>query len=217
MAQKSRKKILNTPDEFMTTTGSLLKWIKENPGRFTAGAVIVVAIVASVAGFFYWQSTREHDAMIAYHRAASDQATTETVAQQYATTRAGKLAKLRLATLAYQDGKAEEAVTLADDFINSWGREDAFYWQALFLLGTAHLNLGNNEQALPPLETCAQKAPEDIRQQALLHKGFALQRLGRVDEARQTLLMVSGSSRDLALASLNNLHTATAEDQPNAE
>lgn len=91
MAKTTRKDLLNAPDEFISTTRSAVKWIKENPSRFAVAVAIIVVVLASGVGFYSWKMDREYSAMLALSTSGDSYQTTLDVVQSYADTRAGKL------------------------------------------------------------------------------------------------------------------------------
>ncbi len=57
----SRKKLLNEPDEFISTTGKVIQFIKENERKLTIYAIIVLVIIAVAGGtykYFGWQEAK---------------------------------------------------------------------------------------------------------------------------------------------------------------
>jgi len=216
MARMTRKDLLNTPDEFVTTTSTLLTWIRENPSRFTIGAVIVVCILAGGYGFYYWKTTREFDGMHAYMKAADNSQLTLQVAQDYSDTKAGRLAKLRLARMAYDQGNQKMAISYADEFINLWGQKDIFLWQATLITASAYMKQKDTAKALPLLEDCIKSAPKDLKDQALLLKASAQLTLGKNAEAKKTLDAVSENYREIARTMLAS-QIASSGEKLNAE
>jgi hypothetical protein len=211
MAKMTRKEFLNAPDEFVTTTSTVLKWIKENPLRLAIITVIAVTLITSGFGFTYWKSKRENHAMLAYNTAYNNSQMSLQVMQDYADTKAGKLSKLRLASLSY--GQKDYAMTLnyANDFINGWGQEDLFYWQGILIIASSNIEQNTTENALPPLSDCIKNAPENIRDQALFYNAQALMKLDRRDEARESLVKISQNYQDLAKISLAMLEKHPGE------
>ncbi|MGO9147751.1 MAG: tetratricopeptide repeat protein [Desulfomonilia bacterium] len=211
MARMTRKDLLNTPDEFVTTTNSVLVWIKEHPQQFIIGAVVLVGILAGGYGFYYWKTTRELDGMNAYLKAADNSQMTLQVAQDYSDTKAGKLAKLRLARMSFNQGNQKMAQSYADEFINKWGSKDTFHWQAVLILADTYIQQKEQAKALPLLDTCIENASKDLKDQALILKAGALITLGKENEARKSLGSVSDNYREIAnilLASLGPLPAA---------
>jgi predicted negative regulator of RcsB-dependent stress response len=217
MAQMKRKDLLKGPDEFVTTTSSVLVWIKEHPAQFAAGALIILCILAGGYGFSYWKTSREHTAMNEYVKATDDSQLTLKVAQDFSDTKAGKLAKLRLARMAFDQGDGKMALSHANEFMDSWSRKDALHWQAALIIAGTHINQKEPAKAVGLLDECIDSASTDLRDQALFLKASALITLGKPAEARQVLNAVSENYQELAkvvTASLGPLPGAKAAIQP---
>jgi predicted negative regulator of RcsB-dependent stress response len=117
MAKTTRKELLNPQDEFITTTSATVKWIKENPSRFAIIVTIVLAVFASGIGFYHWKTSREDSAMLAYSNTSKSSQGTLDVLQTYGDTNAGKLAKLRLARMSYNENNPKMASDYARGFV----------------------------------------------------------------------------------------------------
>jgi hypothetical protein len=198
MARITRKDILNTPDEFITTTSSALAWIKEHPQQFIIGAVALVCILAGGYGVYYWKANRELDGMNAYMKAENNSQMSLQVAQEYSDTKAGKLAKLRLARMSFEQGNQKMALSYADEFINKWSGKDTYHWQAILLTASAYMQQNEPAKALPILDTCIESATKDLKDQALFLKANALIALGKGGEARQCLSAISEDYSEMA-------------------
>jgi len=205
MAKMTRKELLNAPDEFVTTTSTLVKLIKENPLRIASIAAIIVILITSSIGFYYWKTNREHSAMLAYNNAYNNSQLTLQVMQNYADTKAGKLSKLRLAVLAYNENDYTMALDHAEDFINGWGHEDIFYWDGILVMAASYMEQSSTDKALPLLTDCAENAPQHIKDQALFYKAQALMAVGKKEEARKALISISEKNQDIAKISLAQL------------
>ncbi len=216
MARITRKDILNTPDEFITTTSSLLAWIKEHPQQFIIGAVVIVCILAGGYGIYYWKTNRELDGMNAYMKASNNPQMSLQVAQEYSDTKAGKLAKLRLARLSFEQGNQKMALAYADEFINKWADKDTFHWQAILITAGAYLQQNEPAKAIPILDTCIENASKDLKDQALFLKANALIAMGKGGEARHYLSAVSENYSEMAKTLLASLGPSTSAT-PNAK
>ena len=211
MAKMTRKELLNAPDEFVTTTNTVLTLIKENPLRLATIAAIIVILFTGSIGFYYWKTNREHSAMLAYNNAYNNSQLTLQIMQDYADTKAGKLSRLRLASLAYDQGDYTMALDYAHEFINRWGREDIFYWDGILVMAASHMEQHATKKALPLLDDCVDNAPEHIKDQALFYKAQALMDIGKTDEAKKSLLKISEKNQDIAKISLALLENYTEE------
>jgi tetratricopeptide (TPR) repeat protein len=143
--------------------------------------------------------------MLAYSHAWNSSQQTLEVVQKYGGTDAGKLAKLRLARMAYDEKNPKMAAGYAEEFLSSWGEKDVYRWQGLLILGTSAVLQKEYQKALPSFDECIRNAPKDIKDQALFYKAQALAGLGRKDEARKTLSQVSEGYRDVAMPALASL------------
>jgi len=183
MANVTRKELLKEPDEFITTTSSIMKWIRENPRRFAAGVTILLLILAAGFGLYFWKNYREQTAMSAYIKAGSDAKRVSEVAGAYADTKAGKLSKLRLAGLAYAKGDTAEAIRNAGEFIDTWGSEDILVYQAMLIMARAYMDRKEYAKALPSLDSCITGAQGVVKEEAMYTKAVALKALGKNKEA----------------------------------
>ncbi len=216
MARMTRKDLLNTPDEFVTTTNSALVWIKEHPQQFIIGIVVFVCILAGGFGVYYWKTNREFDGMNAYMKAANNSQMSLQVAQEYSDTKAGKLAKLRLARMSLEQGNQKMALSYADEFMNKWTRKDVYHWQANIIIASAYINQKEYAKALPILNACIENASSELKDQALFLKANASIGLGKTDEARKSLNAVSENYSEMAKTLLASLGSSpSAKQTPN--
>ncbi|MEN6472631.1 MAG: hypothetical protein ABFD81_01350 [Syntrophaceae bacterium] len=203
MANVTRKDLLKEPDEFISTTSSIMKWIRENPRRFAAGLTIIILILASGFGLYFWKTYREQTAMSAYIKAGSDQKSVSEIAGTYTDTKAGKLAKLRLAGLAYAKGDTAEAIRNAGEFIDTWGSKDILFYQSMLIMARAYMDRKEYAKALPSLDTCIAGGQGIIKQEAMYYKAMVLKTLEKKKEAVALLgdllkqTAPTGSSQDL--------------------
>jgi len=198
VARDTRKELVKGPDEFMSTIGRLISWIKANKKVFILSCIIAAIIITGSLGFLYWRTNREHIAMAEYFNTTGDVGSIESLMQNYADTRAGRLAILRLANKAYSGGDPDGAIKYAKEFIDAWGKKDIFYWESLLILAQAYMDKGDLAGCLPFLDKCISSAPESMKDEALFYKGVALKGLNKPLEAMKVLKKVSGRYAHLA-------------------
>jgi tetratricopeptide (TPR) repeat protein len=207
MAKTTRKELLKAPDEFITTTGTTVKWIKENPLRFGISAMVAVVVIAGAIGFYYWKTSRDDEAMIAYSHAWNSSQLTLEVMQKYGDTDAAKLSRLRLANMAYIEKNPKMALSYAQEFLRGWGGEDAYHWEGILIQGSSQALLKDYQKAIASFDDCIQNGPQGFKDQALFYKAQALIALGRKAEARKALESVSDNYKDIAMPVLASLET----------
>jgi tetratricopeptide (TPR) repeat protein len=59
----SRKKLLKEPDEFISTTGKVIQFVRTHERQITRGAIIVLIVIAAAAGGFYYLRWQEGKAL----------------------------------------------------------------------------------------------------------------------------------------------------------
>jgi predicted negative regulator of RcsB-dependent stress response len=187
MVNVTRKELLKEPDEFMTTTGKILKWIKENPKRSFTVIIVVVLVLGGGLGFYYWRTSREQAAMTAYIKAGSDVKLNADIARKYTDTKAGKLSKLRLAGFSYAKGDNAEAIKTANEFIDSWGSEDVLFYESMMIMAMGYMGQKDMAKAIDVLDKCIKGAPEVLRDQAMFFKAVALKSMGKKQDAMKIL------------------------------
>ena len=125
--------------------------------------------------------------MSAYIKAGSDFKGVSEIAGDYTDTKAGKLAKLRLAGLAYAKGDTSDAIKNASEFIETWGAKDTLFYQSMLIMARAHMDRKEFAKALPSLDTCIASGQDFIKQESMYYKATALKALGKDKEAAQIL------------------------------
>lgn len=151
-----RRKDLKKPDQFVTTSGRFVTWVRANTGVAIAvggGVVVLIAVAGIVTAF---QSARRHDA-------------NGDLARAMATLRADNL-----------DAAAGEL----DEVSRRWGGTSLADLAAVLAANTA-LRMGNVDTAITDVQSLgsAGDLPPYLRQQLLLVWGYALTRKEQWGEA----------------------------------
>jgi tetratricopeptide (TPR) repeat protein len=60
----SRKKLLKEPDEFISTTGQVIEFLRTHRRQVTRAAVIALIVIAAGAGTFYYLRSQERKALV---------------------------------------------------------------------------------------------------------------------------------------------------------
>lgn len=60
----SRKKLLKEPDEFISTTGQVIEFLRTHRRQVTRAAVIALIVIAAGAGTFYYLRSQEGKALV---------------------------------------------------------------------------------------------------------------------------------------------------------
>ncbi len=191
MANIDRKELVKTQDSFITGTGAVVQWVKNNPFRFVSAILIIVFIAGGISGFLYWKTSREDKALSALVNAGSDPKQIGEIASKYTDTRAGKISKLKLAGLAYDRLDFKEAIKNADDFVDSWATEDVLFYQAMMVRAMSYIELKDTPKAMEALDKCEKGASGVIKDQAVFLKAIELNASGKKGEAIELLKTIA--------------------------
>jgi predicted negative regulator of RcsB-dependent stress response len=191
MANIDRKELVKTQDSFITSTGTIVQWIKNNPFRFIIAVLIIVFLAGGISGFYYWKTSREDNAFSSLVKAGSNSKQIGEVASKYADTKAGKISKLRLAGQAFDKSDFKEAIRNADEFIDSWGTQDILLYQAMMIRAMSYIELKDMTKALDSLDKCEKGAAGVIKDQAVFLKAIELNASGKKNEAIALLKTLS--------------------------
>ncbi|HEY9160317.1 MAG TPA: hypothetical protein VIS94_04430 [Desulfomonilia bacterium] len=191
MANIDRKELLKTQDSFITGTGAVVQWIKNNPFRFGSAILIVVFIAGGISGFLYWKTSREDKALSYLVTAGNDPKQIGEIASKYTDTKAGKISKLKLAGLAYDKSDFKDAIKNADEFIDNWGTQDVLFYQAMMIRAMSYIELKDMPKALESLDKCEKGASGSIKDQAVFLKAVELNASGKKSEAINLLKTIS--------------------------
>jgi hypothetical protein len=191
MANIDRKELIKTQDSFITSTGTVVQWVKNNPFRFVSAVLIVVFIAGGISGFLYWKTSREDKALSSFVNAGNDPKQISEIASKYTDTKAGKISKLKLAGLAYDKSDFKDAIKNADEFIEGWGTQDVLFYQAMMIRAMSYIELKDMPKALEALDKCEKGASGVIKDQAVFLKAIGLNASGKKNEAIGLLKTIS--------------------------
>jgi len=180
----SRKKLLNEPDEFITTTGRVIQYVRENQRRLTIYAIIVVAVIAvGFLGYSYfrWQEEKaeaiQQQALQMYQTAYSQTGNLEKEKENYKKA----LEKFKEALGVYGRGVTGQvshlyigncyyAMREYDNAIQAYGQclDGPFRTLALQSLGYAYETKGDYNRALENFGKNAEGATNPEQEEGLL-------------------------------------------------
>lgn len=165
-----RKRLLKEPDEFISTTVRVMRWLRRNSRRVAAGVILVVVAGVALWGWGVYQARRESQAQDLHSQAyrlyarameETDKATSQdvmakaverfqVVIKQFPDTRAGWMARLYRARACYALGRYDEALHDFEAALASIPSGDDGTMRALALqgLGQVHAAKGEWEKAV---------------------------------------------------------------------
>jgi len=152
----TRKELLKQPDEFISTTGKMIRLVQTHRDRITQVLTVLMVLVLAVAGWRYWDHRRQMAASALFDQAlagyqghlkakglagAREAVEKDFVAlvQDYSATSVGKLGRLVYADICYSAGDAAKAAELYGQALT--GFADLPFYQNLVGMGLGYSRL----------------------------------------------------------------------------
>ena len=198
----TRKQLLKEPDEFITTTGRIIRWGRQYTKQvaYAAGAFLILLVV--IAGYRYFSNSAENkafllldqavgkyetqkksmDTLAAYEGARGD---FEYIIRKYDNTEGGKLATVVFAGISYDAGDAERAIQLYEAAL-TYFKNDTTYQNFLWSgLGYAYEKKQDVRMAVSYFEKIAGGEDPVVKDGALFNMGRLYHELGDTAKSKQ--------------------------------
>ena len=125
----SRKQLLNEPDEFITFSSKLLKFILDHKSQITIAVSVIFCLLLAFSGWRYFLNKAEDKASISLEQSISRYESVkmkegaskaysavekdfQVLLKKYSGKHGGKLARVIFANICYDTGKPDEAIAL---------------------------------------------------------------------------------------------------------
>ncbi len=204
MAKKrvTRKQLLKQPDEFITTTGRLISWARENTRALVWGAGIFIGVVLVISAYGIFRADRASKAqallsraMVKYQAQAGDdqaakalaaaQADFDILLKSYARQPAGRLGRIIfghycLAAEAYDDAVKNYQVALEE-----FKKEPSLANVIMNGLASAHQQKGEYAQAMNYYKQIAAGTDSMLQDAALFNLGSLHAQMGQTAEREE--------------------------------
>jgi tetratricopeptide (TPR) repeat protein len=193
---RSRKRELETPDEFITFTGKLLQAAAENRQKIIGAGCAVLMAILVIAGLRYYSIQTEQKAFELFQTGlekiekagaskgnaavqAEIRSVFESVVNKYPRKKAGKIARILLADITCDAGEYDSAISLYERSLKDFDK-DPFY-RTIILNGLAHAceQSGDNENAIKYMETVNEGQDLGFKDEALYNLGRMASKTGR--------------------------------------
>jgi outer membrane protein assembly factor BamD (BamD/ComL family) len=200
----TRKELLKEPDEFLTTTGQVIRYVRENPRVVTIGVVLaVLAMVAAFGVYSYMQQrdVRSHELFEAAQRefeiAMRSQtpvapenldkllARFEEIAKDYPSLPAGEMAVLYSGHLLYKKGAYQGALDQYAKMQSSGLVKGGLGPLVLYHVGMTRLALKDYDQALTLFDQLSKDINSPYRREAHASIARIYEMMGKNKEAVQ--------------------------------
>jgi tetratricopeptide (TPR) repeat protein len=203
MAKKTkvtRKKLLKEPDEFITTTGRLIRWSQRYQTQLSYALGAFFIVLVAIAGLRYFANQAENTAfqllsqatikyesslnVIGPEKAYQDvKADFEHILNKYKRKEGGKMARVVFANISYEAGNPDQAIMLYEQALTSLGKEKTFRNFILSSLGYAYEKKDDYQKAISYFEEITESNDPVIKDVAFFNQGRLYEALGNVSKS----------------------------------
>jgi tetratricopeptide (TPR) repeat protein len=198
----TRKELLKEPDEFITTTGQIIRWTKANPKpiMYGVGAFIAIIVLVGLYGFYqdnraqvsagllgqilsqYGQASADGDPVQALAAVAPD---FDHLVQKFNGQPAGKLGCLFYAHFSLKAREPQKAVELYGKALKRLGDDPAMKPIILYGLASAHQAAGDASEAISIYKKILSLETTTNKDSAVFHLGRLYAEKGQPEKSRE--------------------------------
>ena len=200
--KKTRKQLLKEPDEFLTFSQSLVRYVLEHKAQIAAGLGILFVIVIVVSGVLYFSEKAENRAFammnrgMERYRALSEEKGPEEAYQavnedfraildKYSNKDGGKLARIAYGDIAFEAGDYDNAIALYETALRKVDSYPSLKNLILASLGYSYEGKGDLASAVQYFEMIADGADTLMKPEAFFNLGRIYAEMGKPEESGQ--------------------------------
>lgn len=221
MAKKrvTRKQLLKEPDEFITTTGRLIAWSKENSKALGIGTSVFFGFVIAVSLYAFIDQKRSAtaqmmlgQALAKYQTEAGDKDGASAMSavsgdfdeliKSYGGQPAGKLGRLFLGHIGAIAKDYDTAIEYYQKALQDYGGESSLRNIIHNGLASAYQQKGDYPKAIEHYQAIADGTDSVLKDTALFNLGKLLGQLGKAEESRQAYQKLNDQFPDSTLANI---------------
>lgn len=215
----TRKELLKEPDEFITTTGQIIRWTKANPKPIMYGVGAFLAIIVLVSLYGFYQDNRAQvsaellsQILSKYRQASADGDPAQALAQvvpdfdrlieKFDGQPAGKLGCLFYAHFSLKGKAPQKAAELYNKALKRLGDDPAMKPIILYGLASAHQAAGDTSEAISTYEKILSLETMTNKDSALFHLGRLYAEKGQPEKSREMFEKLAADYPDSTFAQM---------------
>jgi tetratricopeptide (TPR) repeat protein len=221
MAKKrvTRKQLLKEPDEFITSTGKLIGWARENSRSLGIGAGIFFALIIGLSAYIYFNERRASTAQMMFSQAltkyqteldkkgnvealAAVRADFDLLISKYGNLPAGKLGRVFYGHVSNSGLDYDKAIGHYQKALDDFGGESSLTNIILNGLATAHHEKGEYPQAIERYRKILEGSTIILKDVALFNLGKLYEQIGEAEKSREAYQQLSTDFPDSMYANI---------------
>jgi predicted negative regulator of RcsB-dependent stress response len=206
MAKKrvTRKELVKEPDEFITLTGKVIQWARQNTKPLLYGSCAFLALILLVSGYRYYSRQQEAAAsdllsksLMAYQESdregesekalAAAKPEFERLINEYGRAAEGRLGRILYGHILMAGNTSAEAVGFYEKALADFSHDPLLRNVILNGLATAAMDKGENAAAIGYLEKIAAGQNSLLKDSALFNLGRLYRAAGEADKSKKVL------------------------------
>jgi tetratricopeptide (TPR) repeat protein len=209
MAQKlTRKQLLKEPDEFITFSGKLIKWLTTYKRQATLAAGVAVVLLVATAGFQaylhhaenkasalltetlaqYQTAMKANDPVKAYQTVEKSFAR---ILDDYSARSMGKIAGVEFAHICFRAGEFDKAISLYKTALEDFSNAPFYKNLILSSLGYAFEGKKDYESAVKYYEMLTTATDTSLKDLSLYNLASAYEKMGNKEKSRATFARIA--------------------------
>lgn len=216
----SRKELVKEPDEFITLTGQVIHWARENTRPLIYGVCIFFGAILLISAYrFYSAHQRDNaSALLSQTRSAYQEALQadqdpakalaavkpqfERLVDEYGSWSAGQLGRVLFAHAALVANAPDEAIALYKTALDDFKADPTVTASILNGLAGACMQKGDSAAAIGYLERLVAGSGKMLKDTALFQLGTLYKAVGQEEKSRQTFQQLSTDYPDSVYANI---------------
>lgn len=204
MAKKrvTRKQLLKEPDEFITTTGKLIAWAKDNSQALVIGVVGFFGLIIGISIYGYIQQNRSDAAQVMFSQAvtkyqseaenksegealAAVSADFDKLIESYGGQPAGQLGRVFYGHINLAGKAYDQAIAHYEKAMGNVDNDASLTNIILNGLATAYQQKGENDKAIEKFRMIADGTDLMLKDAALFNLGKLYEKIGEIEESKK--------------------------------
>jgi tetratricopeptide (TPR) repeat protein len=221
MAKKrvTRKQLLKEPDEFITTTGKLIGWARENSRSLGIGAVIFFTLIIGLSAYIYFNERRANTAQMMFSQAltkyqteldqkgnvealAAVSADFDLLISKYGNLPDGKLGRVYYGHICSAGLDYDKAIGHYLKALDDFGGASSLTNIILNGLATAYQQKGEYPQAIEQYRRILEGSTAILKDAALFNLGKLYGQIGEAEKSREAYQQLSADFPDSMYANI---------------
>ena len=211
--KKTRKELLNEPDEFITVSARIIEFGTRYKSQLTYILAGIVILAVAISGYRFFVNRSEKAAgillsqsMANYESAKSNMSPDgayknvsedfQQLLKKYAGRSSGKIGRVIYANISYNAGEYSQAIDLYKASLKNFKDHPVIYQQILSSLGYAYQQLEDFDAAVPYFEQIVSPSSSVARDEALFNLGWLYEKLGQPQKSEEAFARILAEYQD---------------------